>query len=89
MKNWCSYTHQLLRELNLGEHWRDVQTVKDEGAWRKLVSEEVARREQKRWRTEVENNKVLEVYAQLKKNLGWESYLDGTRTRRGGWGWRG
>jgi hypothetical protein len=77
VRNWCSYTHQLLREVGLGEHWSDLETVRDEGAWRKLVHDAIAKTEQARWRADVEGNKVLQVYAQLKPELGWETYLDG------------
>ncbi len=77
VRNWCSYTHELLRRVGQGEHWDDLTTVTDAAAWATLVAKKVAEWEHARWRKEVTSNKVLEVYAQLKPVWGRETYLDG------------
>jgi hypothetical protein len=77
VRNWCSYTHELLRTVGLDDHWDNLTTVADAAEWAALVAKKVAKWEHKRWRKEVTANKVLEVYAQLKTDWGRETYLDG------------
>jgi hypothetical protein len=75
--NWCSHTHGLLRTVGLADRWNDTQSVLDAGTWAKLVGEKVAAWEVKNWREEVNNDKVLDVYAQMKVDFKRESYLSG------------
>jgi hypothetical protein len=77
VRNWCSHTHELLLLLGLQDHWDNTETVRDAGEWKELVRDKVAEWENKKWRTRVEDNKVLSTYARLKQNLARESYLDG------------
>jgi hypothetical protein len=79
VRNWCSYTHELLRTVGLGDYWDDLSEVRNAGDWAKLVRENVANWEETNWRRGVEGNRVLDTYARMKAELGnrRESYLAG------------
>ena len=71
---WCLYTRKLMRNLDLGTEW-NLEQVKEEEEWNKLVRERIHEREEKKWRKNCLLKPKLRTYVQLKKKLRTEPFL--------------
>ena len=77
MKNWCSLTCRWMREAGLGEVWTRRDASGDMLGWKETVKNAVMEQESAMWRSAVLGKPKLEpVYAQMKKILECEDYLD-------------
>jgi hypothetical protein len=82
VKNWCTYTKQILAELDLVDIWDD-EDVGEMSDWEARIREAIQAKEQETWWAGVEKNKVLVTYAKIKKTLEREEYLAGNEDAYG------
>ena len=73
-KNWCSYTHTLLKQVGLGSSWTS-DDAEDEDGWNAKVKEKVHEHEQKRWKAGMATKTKLRTYTKVKTKLEQEEYL--------------
>ena len=78
MKNWCSYTHRLLKLVGLDNWWQDNYVGLD---YSSKVYRAVRIWENDRWREGVSSKVKLEIYGRLKSEIGYEEYLDSEDVR--------
>ena len=83
IKNWCHYTHKLLRSIGLEHIWQS-QEIGDKKSWNTLIKLTMRDREEENWKKEVSKKPKLRTYMKLKTKLKREEYLmeDEVKMRR-------
>jgi hypothetical protein len=80
--NWCTYTHQLLKDLGLEASWNNncVGTMQE---WNAKVNAAIKDKEIQRWKDEMQSKPKLRSYMKLKQTLDVEDYVISNRMSRG------
>ena len=78
IKNWCSYTHVLLKLVGLEEWWHNNRVELD---YSKQVYLAVRKWENEIWKEGVASKTKLKIYSRLKSKIGYENYLDSKDVR--------
>ena len=82
MKNWCAYTHNLIKELGLDENW-DSDSVESLEEWNAKVTAAIKAREKLKWKEELQSMIKLRTYKRLEKELEAEEYIIMNRMSKG------
>ncbi|MFN9115920.1 MAG: RNA-directed DNA polymerase [Bacteroidota bacterium] len=73
--NWCSYTHKLLKELEIEGFWIADAIDMTMNEWNTVVRSKIAAREERTWVIEVSRSQTLRNYSIFKTTLRLEDYL--------------
>jgi hypothetical protein len=79
-KNWCSMTHEILKEIGLEEAWEEQEVGAD---WKDQVGEAVLKKEEEAWQAGMKKKIKTEHYRKWKKRLVFEKYLLEDSNREG------
>ncbi len=74
-RNWSTYTEELLKELDLGEHWERQEVRERKKEWNEKIRRRIQTREEAHWWMKVEESAKLRTYRTVKNKLIWEEYL--------------
>ena len=74
-RNWSTYTEELLKELDLGEHWERQEVRERKKEWNEKIRRRIQTREEAHWWRKVEESDKLRTYRTVKTKLIWEEYL--------------
>jgi Reverse transcriptase (RNA-dependent DNA polymerase) len=73
--NWCSYTHKLLKELNIEGFWIDDSIDMTLNEWSTIVRSRIGEREERLWLGDLNRSSKLRDYMTFKSKLQLEDYL--------------
>ena len=80
--NWCFWTWQILKEINLEHIWQSEKISMNENHFIKLVGELIYRNEESEWKRNMEKKSKLRTYRKLKSELKLENYIIEVERRR-------